>query len=251
MKTTSSAAVSVLTCLAMFTQAHAQIGADSPQGTKPLAQVGDPIASDSDTLLNVITNLVAGVGEFGINLHVESLTLNLNGYALVGLHNSLGSPNAEQVIVGADGSANSSVATQTVARLEPQPGSSPADAKAGGFTLSNTNVLAAVSNLLSAAKVSGLGFHIGRVTLNLNGYAMVGATNALDGLTARQRLTNSPAVQGTSLQAGSPNSRIETGSSAAVRANSIGDVTLNLTGTAALALPTSAPKAQPPAPPSP
>jgi len=248
MKTISTAAVSLFVGLAILIEAHAQTGPGSSPQAKPPA----PGTSDADVLLNMFTNVLEGLGNFGVHLHVESLTLNLNGYALVGLQNSLNSPDAEQVIIRSDDAGNTSVASGAVSGIEPKPGSSKTeDANGSRFTLTNTNVMSVVSNLLSAAKISGLGFHIGRVTLNLNGYAMVGVTNALDGLTARQRLTNSSATQATAPQAGSPDSQIRKGSSTAVRAHSGGDVTLDFNGTAALTLPLSVPKAQLPAPPSP
>ncbi|MCL4787966.1 MAG: hypothetical protein KJ070_14430 [Verrucomicrobia bacterium] len=252
MKTISTAAVSLFACLVMLAEARAQGEPQTTQATSPPVAATALPETEADILLNVFTNALAGLSKFGINLHVESLTLNLNGYAMVGLHNSLNSPDAEQVIVRANSYANTLVAAETASEIEPQPGSSETKhANGSGFTWSNTNLLSVVSNFLSAAKVSGLGFHIGRVTLNLNGYAMVGVTNALDGLTTRQRLTNSAAAQGSSVQAGSPDSQLRPGSTALIRAHSLGEVTLDFNGTAALTLPPSVPNVAPLAPPSP
>lgn len=67
------------------------------------------------------------------------------------------------------------------------------------------------------------------MTLNLNGYALVGATNSLEGLKTTQRLNGDPAVHARS----SGNSNTAQITTQTLR---VGEVVLDLNGSAALSL---------------
>lgn len=184
--------------LGLFTALTGHAQADEPQ--PPAAPGG--ITANQTVAYNLLTNLIGQLSEFGVSVHVESLTLNLNGYALVGLANSLTAPTAEQAV------AESSPVTmeagairqalplkQTVSRIEVREGViQVGNGGTNQLVITNTNLPALASNLFGAAPAKGLRLHLGRLTLNLNGYALVGVTNFVDQPTASQQLTNTPAV---------------------------------------------------------
>jgi hypothetical protein len=117
-----------------------------------------------------------------------------------------------------------------LSRIEPRDGVVRLDAATVGQSVANqTSLLAVVSNLLHAAEQSGIGLHIGRMTLNLNGYALVGATTSLEGLKTTQRLNGDPTVHPSS--SGSPNAARTT-----TQRLQVGEIVLDLNGSAAFSL---------------
>jgi hypothetical protein len=203
--------------------------------TVPATVADEPDAGAAATTL---TNLMEQFGRFAPKIQIESLTLNLNGYALVGLINTLNSPVAEQLIGRSASQADqaaptdvSGVTTQSLSRIESREEKLQLNgAEISRLAASQTNLLAVVSNLLQAAKQSGVGLHIGRMTLNLNGYALAGVTNSLEGLNATQHLTSTHSVIHAQT---SDQSKATQATRQTIR---LGNVEVDLNGSAALSL---------------
>lgn len=120
-----------------------------------LMLVGSPLCAESDQAstdpstpttqaASVLTNLMERLGKFAPKIQIETLTLNLNGYALVGLHNALDAPVAEQSSTLAPSPDEvSGVATQSLSRIEPRDGVVRLDAASvSPSAASQTNLLA-------------------------------------------------------------------------------------------------------------
>lgn len=200
--------------LGLFTALACHAPADEPQ--PPAAPRG--ITANQTVAYQLLTNLVGQLSEFGVSVHVESLTLNLNGFALVGLANSLTAPTAEQTVAESPSARMEAGANretlplrQTVSQIEVR--EDVIRVGEGGtnqLILTHTNLPARASNLFGATPAKGLRLHLGRLTLNLNGYALVGVTNFVDQPTASQQLTNTPAVPRDGKSAPPPSPRANT-----------------------------------------
>lgn len=161
-------------------------------GSLPLASqaVEDKVPPSSQLVTNLVSEIPSIVGRFSPILQIESLTLNLNGYAMVGLANTLVTPQAEQSV------SPESVLGQTDSRNEARSVSSTNIVHWGAMDLrqleaSPTNLVSLISNILHLAEQSGTRLHIGKMTLNLNGYALVGVTNSAEHVVATQHLVGS------------------------------------------------------------
>jgi hypothetical protein len=248
-----------ITCLTLglFVGLTCNAQADEPEN--PAAPGG--ITANQTVAYNLLTNLVGQLSEFGVSVHVESLTLNLNGFTMVGLANSLTTPTAEQSVadpplatIEAGASGQSWPVKQTVSRIEVREGViRVGDGGTNQLVISHTNLPSLGSNLFTATPVKGLRLHLGRLTLNLNGYALVGVTNYVDQPTASQQLTNTPAVPCASSSAHPPSQRKNTLDGASLYNTSppvirsdnpesatelyVDELALSLNGTAILGLP--------------
>ncbi|MCW5554554.1 MAG: hypothetical protein KIS67_20640 [Verrucomicrobiae bacterium] len=184
--------------LGLFTALAGRAQEDQPLPPAAL----DGITANQTVAYNLLTNLIGQLSEFGVSVHVESLTLNLNGFALVGLANSLTAPTAEQTVAESPSATMEAGANrqtlplkQTVSRIEVREDViRVGDGGTNQLVISHTNLPALASNLFGVTPTKGLRLHLGRLTLNLNGYALVGVTNFVDQPTASQQLTNTPAV---------------------------------------------------------
>lgn len=248
-----------ITCLTLGLFVGLTCNARSGEPEDPATPSG--ITANQTVAYNLLTNLVGQLSDFGVSVHVESLTLNLNGFALVGLANSLTAPTAEQTVAESRPATREAGASrpalpvkQTVSRIEVSEGViQVGDGGTNHLVISHTNLPTLGSNLFGATPVKGLRLHLGRLTLNLNGYALVGVTNFLDEPTASQQLTNTPAVPRASNSAHPPSQRTNTldgaglynTSPAVIRSDNsesaselyLDELALSLNGTAILGLP--------------
>jgi len=260
MKTFASAAGAILAFLATLSIAVGQDDSASTGGAASANPSGNTLALNEAQIRELMTNVFGKLGGLAINIHVESVTLNLNGFAMVGLNNTLTQPSAEQFITWQQGDVNQ-VGTNglrgVVSPIEKREGRLKLESgNLTGLLSNNTNLLTLASNLLGAAEKGGLTFGVGKVTLNLNGYALVGATNSFDGLTTKQWITNAPSASGkhslsttsaqqlNELQAG-------TRDDSAMPSYLVGDVTVDLNGTISLGLPVEPGRVEPTSAPPP
>lgn len=183
---------SLIAGLTMSSPANAQEQTVTPETTDGTIPSPAVLTANQLATHHLLTNLVGQLSRWGVSVEVEKLTLNLNGFALVGAANALSNPWAEQLIPPAGPPA---AVIQHVSPLTPRDGVLQLGGGTNLLVLDPTNLLSFASNLMGAISTNGFRLHVGQLTLNLNGYALVGVTNFLDQPRSGQQRTNSPSAK--------------------------------------------------------
>ena len=253
MKAIACTTLWLLACLTLNGQTDKPAD-NAASGTSDNAPPSPPsITANQAVAYDLLTNVVAKLSAFGISVQVDNLTLNLNGFAMVGLVNTLTAPTAEQSIAHTAPGGNAASPTtgssapvkQRVSEIELREGVVRVGGGTNQLIISNTNLLSLATNLLGAMPTDGFRLHVGQLTLNLNGYALVGVTNFIESPTADQQITNAPAPS-RSAHALRGAGVLRSTSPHAIPALEVGEVTLQLNGLAVFGLPPKRAESQTP-----
>lgn len=125
--------------------------------------------------LSVNTNIAVVAAKDFLRLTVGTLELDLNGFALVGLTNSLADLHSRQTFIGSEGGGTrdgrSPLSTAPVTITEP-----------GSYYLTGS--------VRGVASANGITILTNDVTLDLNGFALIGAAHSLHGIAVPGAHTN-------------------------------------------------------------